>query len=119
MLRENVPDLKIRIINVVDLFKFTPPRSTSTACRIGISPVCSSWTSPSSSKFHGYSWLIHRLTYGRTNHKNLDVRGYKEKGSINTAFALAIRNQITRFSLAIEVIDRAPRLQIAGAHARE
>jgi len=69
--------------------------------------------------FHGYPWLIHRLAYRRTNHQNLHVRGYKEKGNINTPLDLAIRNQIDRFSLAIDVIDRVPRLRTAGAHAKE
>jgi len=64
-------------------------------------------------------WLIHRLTYRRTNHKNLHVRGYKEKGNINTPLDLAIQNQIDRFSLAIDVIDRVPTLEVAGAHAKE
>jgi len=65
--------------------------------------------------FHGYPWLIHRLTYRRTNHKNLHVRGYKEKGNINTPLDLAVQNQIDRFSLAIDVIDRVPTLEVAGA----
>ena len=69
--------------------------------------------------FHGYPWLIHRLTYRRTNHKNLHVRGYKEKGNINTPLELAINNQIDRFSLAIDVIDRIPRLQAAAAHVKQ
>jgi xylulose-5-phosphate/fructose-6-phosphate phosphoketolase len=69
--------------------------------------------------FHGYPWLIHRLTYRRTNHKNLHVRGYKEKGNINTPLDLAIQNQIDRFSLAIDVIDRVPKLRTTGAHAKE
>ena len=69
--------------------------------------------------FHGYPWLIHRLTYRRTNHQNLHVRGYKEKGNINTPLDLAIQNEIDRFSLAIDVIDRVPALQVAGAHAKE
>ena len=69
--------------------------------------------------FHGYPWLIHRLAYRRNNHRNFHVRGYKEKGSINTPLELAIENQIDRFSLAIDVIDRVPRLRSAGAHAKE
>jgi xylulose-5-phosphate/fructose-6-phosphate phosphoketolase len=69
--------------------------------------------------FHGYPWLIHRLTYRRTNHNNLHVRGYKERGNINTPLELAINNQIDRFSLAIDVINRVPRLQAIGAHAKE
>src|SRR5690606_6078341 len=69
--------------------------------------------------FHGYPWLIHRLAYRRTNHKNLHVRGYKEKGNINTPLELAISNEIDRFSLAIDVIDRVEKLQTRGAHAKE
>lgn len=69
--------------------------------------------------FHGYPWLIHRLAYRRTNHKNLHVRGYKEHGSINTPLELAIANEIDRFSLAIDVINRIPRLAVAGAHVKE
>jgi xylulose-5-phosphate/fructose-6-phosphate phosphoketolase len=69
--------------------------------------------------FHGYPWLIHRLAYRRTNHRNLHVRGYKEKGNINTPLELAIENEIDRFSLAIDVIDRVPGLNVAGAHVKE
>ena len=69
--------------------------------------------------FHGYPSLIHRLAYRRNNHKNFHVRGYKEKGSINTPLELAIENQIDRFSLVIDVIDRFPALHVAGAHVRE
>jgi len=69
--------------------------------------------------FHGYPWLIHRLAYRRTNHKNLHVRGYKEKGNINTPLELAIDNEIDRFTIAIDVINRTPQLQRIGAHAKE
>ena len=69
--------------------------------------------------FHGYPWLIHRLAYRRTNHRNLHVRGYKEKGNINTPMELAINNQTDRFSLAIDAIDRIPKLQRIGTHAKE
>ena len=68
--------------------------------------------------FHGYPWLIHRLTYRRTNHANLHVRGYKEKGNINTPLDLAIQNQIDRFSLAMDVIDRVPRCSGSAATPR-
>jgi xylulose-5-phosphate/fructose-6-phosphate phosphoketolase len=68
--------------------------------------------------FHGYPWLIHRLAYRRTNSKHLHVRGYKEKGNINTPLELAINNEIDRFSLVTDVIDRVPRLQVAGAHVK-
>jgi len=69
--------------------------------------------------FHGYPWLIHKLAYRRTNHNNLHVRGYKEHGNINTPLELAIQNQIDRLDLAIDVIDRVPKLQVAGAHLKE
>jgi len=69
--------------------------------------------------FHAYPWLIHRLTYRRTNHDNIHVRGYKEKGNINTPMELAIQNQVDRFTLAIDVIDRVPFLRSRGSHARE
>src|SRR3989449_70705 len=119
MLRESFPDLKIRFINVVDLLKLTP--ATEHPHGLSDRDFDSLFTvdKPIIFNFHGYPWLIHRLTYRRTNHKNLHVRGYKEKGNINTPLDLAIRNQVDRFSLAIDVIDRVPRLQIAGAHVKE
>jgi xylulose-5-phosphate/fructose-6-phosphate phosphoketolase len=69
--------------------------------------------------FHGYPWLIHRLSYRRRNHANLHVRGYKEKGNINTPLELAILNQIDRFNLVIDVIDRVPGLAVRAAHLKE
>jgi xylulose-5-phosphate/fructose-6-phosphate phosphoketolase len=119
MLRESFPDLKIRFINVVDLLKLTP--STEHPHGLSDRDFDSLFTTdkPIIFNFHGYPWLIHRLTYRRTNHANLHVRGYKEKGNINTPLDLAIRNQIDRFSLAIDVIDRVPRLRVAGAHVKE
>jgi len=119
MLRESFPDLKIRFINVVDLLKLTPetehPHGLSDRDFDSLFTV----DKPIIFNFHGYPWLIHRLTYRRTNHRNLHVRGYKEKGNINTPLDLAIQNQIDRFSLAIDVIDRVPSLRVAGAHIKE
>jgi len=119
LLRDYFPDLKIRFINVVDLYKMTP--DTEHPHGLSDYDFDSLFTKdkPIIFNFHGYPWLIHRLAYRRTNHKNLHVRGYKEKGNINTPLELAIRNEIDRFSLAIDVINRVPRLQIAGAHAKE
>jgi xylulose-5-phosphate/fructose-6-phosphate phosphoketolase len=121
LLRESFPDLKIRFVNVVDLFKLTP--ASEHPHGLSDSDFDSLFTTdkPIIFAFHGYPWLIHRLTYRRTNHKNLHVRGYKEKGNINTPLDLAIRNQIDRFSLAMDVIDRVPSLRGggAGAHAKE
>jgi xylulose-5-phosphate/fructose-6-phosphate phosphoketolase len=119
MLREYFPTLKIRFVNVVDLFKLTPssehPHGLSDRDFDSLFTV----DKPIVFNFHGYPWLIHRLAYRRTNHRNLHVRGYKEKGNINTPLDLAIQNQIDRFSIAIDVIDRVPALQAAGAHAKE
>ena len=119
LLREHFPTLKIRFVNVVDLYKLTPssehPHGLSDRDFDSLFTV----DKPVIFNFHGYPWLIHRLAYRRTNHKNMHVRGYKEKGNINTPLDLAIQNQIDRFSLAIDVIDRVPSLQVAGAHAKE
>jgi len=119
LLREHFHDLKIRFINVVDLYKLVP--STEHPHGLSDRDFDSLFTTdkPIVFNFHGYPWLIHRLTYRRTNHKNLHVRGYKEKGNINTPLDLAIQNQIDRFSLASDVIDRVPSLQRVGAHAKE
>jgi xylulose-5-phosphate/fructose-6-phosphate phosphoketolase len=119
LLRQHFPDLRIRFINVVDLFRMTPasehPHGLSDRDFDSLFTV----DKPIIFNFHGYPWLIHRLAYRRTNHRNLHVRGYKEKGNINTPLELAINNEIDRFSLAIDVINRVPRLQVAGAHAKE
>ena len=119
LLRENFADLKIRFINVVDLYKLMP--SSEHPHGLSDRDFDSLFTTdkPVIFNFHGYPLLIHRLTYKRTNHQNIHVRGYKEKGNINTPLDLAIQNQIDRFSLAIDVIDRVPRLQVAGAHVKE
>jgi xylulose-5-phosphate/fructose-6-phosphate phosphoketolase len=119
LLRADFPDLKIRFVNVVDLFKLQP--STEHPHGLSDRDFDSLFTSdkPVIFNFHGYPWLIHRLAYRRTNHKNMHVRGYKEKGNINTPMELAINNEIDRFSLAIDVIDRTPKLHASGAHAKE
>jgi xylulose-5-phosphate/fructose-6-phosphate phosphoketolase len=119
LLRERFADLKIRFINVVDLFKLQPrsehPHGLSDADFDSLFTT----DKPIIFNFHGYPWLIHRLAYRRTNHSNLHVRGYKEKGNINTPMELAINNQTDRFSLAIDAIDRVPKLQRVGGHAKE
>jgi xylulose-5-phosphate/fructose-6-phosphate phosphoketolase len=119
MLRENFPDVKIRFINVVDLFKLTPEKEHPHGLSDRDFDSLFTTDKPIIFNFHGYPWLIHRLTYRRTNHKNLHVRGYKEKGNINTPLDLAIQNQIDRFTIAMDVIDRVPSLQRIGAHAKE
>jgi len=119
LLRKEFPDLKIRFINVVDLFKLQP----NTEHPHGLSDwdFDSLFTvdKPVIFNFHGYPQLIHRLAYRRTNHHNIHVRGYKEHGSINTPLELAIINNIDRFSLAMDVVNRVPRLQRIGGHAKE
>jgi xylulose-5-phosphate/fructose-6-phosphate phosphoketolase len=119
ILRHHFPMLKIRFINVIDLFKLQP--DTEHPHGLSDRDFDSLFTTdkPIIFNFHGYPWLIHRLTYRRTNHKNLHVRGYKEKGNINTPLELAICNQIDRFSIAIDVIDRIPSLKVSGAHVKE
>ncbi|HEV2731013.1 MAG TPA: phosphoketolase family protein [Terriglobales bacterium] len=119
LLRKEFPDLKIRFINVVDLFKLQP--NTEHPHGLSDHDFDSLFTvdRPVMFNFHGYPQLIHRLAYRRTNHDNIHVRGYKEKGSINTPLELAIDNNIDRFSLAMDVVDRVPKLQKIGGHAKE
>jgi xylulose-5-phosphate/fructose-6-phosphate phosphoketolase len=119
MLRHEFPDIKIRFINVIDLFKLQP--STEHPHGLPDRDFDSLFTldKPIIFNFHGYPWLIHRLAYRRHNHDNMHVRGYKEKGNINTPLELAINNNIDRFSLAMDVIDRVPRLQKIGGHAKD
>jgi xylulose-5-phosphate/fructose-6-phosphate phosphoketolase len=119
LLREHFPQLKIRFINVVDLYKITPKSEHPHGLSDPDFDSLFTTNKPIIFNFHGYPCLIHRLAYRRTNHDNLHVRGYKEKGSINTPLELAIQNQIDRFSLAIDAINRIPSLQKIGAHVQE
>ena len=119
ILRENIPDVKIRFVNVVDLYRLQP--DTEHPHGLSDRDFDSLFTKdrPVIFNFHGYPWLIHKFTYRRTNHVNIHVRGYKEKGNIDTPLELAIRNQVDRFNLAIDVIDRVPKLQETGAQLKE
>ena len=119
LLREAFPDIKIRFINVVDLFKLQPHNEHPHGLTDWDFDSLFTVDKPVIFNFHGYPWLIHRLAYRRTNHANIHVRGYKEKGNINTPLELAINNNIDRFSLAMDAIDRVPRLQRIGGHAKE
>jgi xylulose-5-phosphate/fructose-6-phosphate phosphoketolase len=119
ILREKLPDLRIRFVNVVDLFKLQPSTEHPHGLTDRDFDTLFTTDKPIIFNFHSYPWLIHKLAYRRTNHPNLHVRGYKEKGSINTPLELAILNQVDRFSLAIDVIDRVPRLRTVGAHVKE
>jgi len=119
ILRENLPDLKIRFVNVVDLYRLQP--DTEHPHGLSARDFDSLFTKdkPVIFNFHGYPWLIHKFTYRRTNHPNIHVRGYKEKGNIDTPLGLAMLNQVDRFNLAIDVIDRVPKLQVIGADLKE
>jgi xylulose-5-phosphate/fructose-6-phosphate phosphoketolase len=119
LLREHVPDIRLRFVNVVDLYKLTPTSQHPHGLTDEDFDSLFTVDKPIIFNFHGYPYLIHRLAYRRTNHKNLHVRGYKEKGNINTPLELAINNQIDRYSLAIDVIDRVSRIKTTGAHAKE
>ena len=119
LLRHEFPDIKIRFVNVVDLFKLQPDTEHPHGLTDRDFDSLFTVDRPVIFNFHGYPWLIHRLAYRRTNHQEFHVRGYKEKGNINTPMELAINNEIDRFSLAIDSIDRTPKLQRIGAHAKE
>ncbi len=119
ILRERCPDIRLRFVNVVDLFKLQP--ETEHPHGLSDRDFDSLFTidKPVIFNFHAYPWLIHKLTYKRHNHENMHVRGYKEKGNINTPLELAIVNEVDRFHLAIDVLDRVPRLQATTAHTKE
>ena len=119
LLREEFPELKIRFINVVDLFKLQPATEHPHGLTDRDFDSLFTTDKPIIFNFHGYPSLIHRLAYRRTNHSNMHVRGYKEKGNINTPMELAINNEIDRFSLVIDAIDRTPKLRVIGAAAKE
>jgi xylulose-5-phosphate/fructose-6-phosphate phosphoketolase len=119
LLREHFPDLKLRFINVVDLFTLQPQTEHPHGLSDRDFDCLFTADKPIIFNFHGYPWLIHKLAYRRTNHGNLHVRGYKEKGNINTPLDLAMVNQIDRFNLAIDVIDRVPKLHVKGAHVKD
>jgi xylulose-5-phosphate/fructose-6-phosphate phosphoketolase len=119
ILRERCPDLRIRFINVVDLFRLMPEREHPHGLSDRAFDGLFTQDKPVIFNFHAYASLIHKLTYRRTNHDNFHVRGYKEKGNINTPLELAILNQVDRFNLAMDVIDRVPKLQATAAHTKE
>ena len=119
ILRAEFPDLKVRFVNVVDLFRLQPETEHPHGLSDWDFDSLFTTDKPVIFNFHGYPWLIHKLAYRRTNHPNFHVRGYKEKGNINTPLELAIQNQIDRFNLVIDVIDRVPKLGSAAAYVRE
>jgi xylulose-5-phosphate/fructose-6-phosphate phosphoketolase len=119
LLRQHFPDIKVRVVNVVDLMTIQP--STEHPHGLPDREFDSIFTidKPVIFAYHGYPWLIHRLTYRRTNHENFHVRGYKEEGTTTTPFDMTVLNDLDRFHLAGDVVDRVPRLQPVGAHFKQ
>ena len=119
LIRENFPELKIRVINVMDLMKLQPSSEHPHGLSDKEFDVLFTKDKPIIFAFHGYPWLIHRLAYRRTNHKNLHVRGYKEEGTTTTPFDMTVLNDLDRFHLAGDVIDRLPQLGSRAAYAKQ
>lgn len=119
LLLQHFPELKIRFVNCVDLFKLIHPSEHPHGLTDREWTALFTSDKPIIFNFHSYPWMVHRLTYKRPGSKNLHVRGYREKGNIDTPLELAIRNQTDRFSLAMDAIDRMPHLNNKGAAARE
>jgi xylulose-5-phosphate/fructose-6-phosphate phosphoketolase len=119
LLRKHLPQLKIRVINVVDLMVLQPASEHPHGLRDAEFDVLFTKDKPIVFAFHGYPWLIHRLTYRRTNHDNLHVRGYKEEGTTTTPFDMAVLNDIDRFHLVGDVIDRVPQLGARAAYFKQ
>ena len=119
ILRERVPELRLRFVNVVDLFKLQPVSEHPHGSTEREFDDLFTSDKPIIFNFHGYPWLIHRLSYRFKAHENLHVRGYKEKGNINTPLELAMLNETSRFHLVIDVIDRVPKLTTRAAHLKE
>jgi len=113
-LREHLPALKVRVVNVVDLMRLVDEKEHPHGLTDGEFDALFTTDRPVIFAYHGYPWLIHRLTYRRGNHANLHVRGYKEEGTVTTPFDMVMRNDLDRFHLVIDVIDRVPGL---GSHA--
>ncbi len=119
ILREHLPELKLRVVNVVDLMKLQPQSEHPHGLSDEKFDALFTRTQPVIFAFHAYPWLIHRLTYRRTNHDNLHVRGYKEEGTITTPFDMTVLNDIDRFHLVIDTIDRLPQTGTQGAALQE
>jgi xylulose-5-phosphate/fructose-6-phosphate phosphoketolase len=119
LLRQHVPELKIRVVNVVDLMTLTPPHEHPHGLSDREFDSIFTANKPVIFAYHGYPWLIHRLTYRRTNHENLHVRGYKEEGTTTTPFDMVVMNDLDRYHLANDVIDRVPKLRDTGAHFQQ
>jgi xylulose-5-phosphate/fructose-6-phosphate phosphoketolase len=119
LLREYFPALKVRVVNVVDLMALQPRSEHPHGLPDKDFDAIFTVDKPIIFAYHGYPWLIHRLTYRRTNHGNLHVRGYKEEGTTTTPFDMVARNDMDRFHLVEDVIDRVPKLGNIAAYAKQ
>ncbi|MFC4021955.1 phosphoketolase [Micromonospora sp. GCM10011542] len=119
LLRKHLPDLAVRLVNVVDLMRLQPATEHPHGLPDNEFDTIFTADRPIIFAYHGYPWLIHRLTYRRTNHENLHVRGYKEEGTTTTPFDMVMLNDLDRFHLVIDVIDRVPGLAARAAHLRQ
>ncbi|MBV8602416.1 MAG: phosphoketolase family protein, partial [Candidatus Eremiobacteraeota bacterium] len=118
-LREHVPELKIRVVNIVDLMTLQPPSEHPHGLADADFDSIFTIDKPVVMAFHGYPWLIHRLAYRRTNHANLHVRGYKEEGTTTTPFDMVVLNEMDRFHLANDVLNRVPSIRDRAAHVKQ
>jgi xylulose-5-phosphate/fructose-6-phosphate phosphoketolase len=119
ILREHLPELKLRVVNVVDLMKLQPQTEHPHGLSDPDFDALFTIDKPVIFAFHGYPWLIHRLTYRRTNHPNIHVRGYKEEGTITTPFDMTVMNDLDRFHLTMDVIDRIPKIRNRGVYLKQ
>lgn len=119
ILRERLPELRVRVVNVVNLMRLQPPEEHPDGLSHPHFDGLFTTDKPIIFAFHGYPWLIHRLCYRRTNHSNLHVRGYKEEGTTTTPFDMTVMNDLDRFHLVMDVIDRVPSLGYRAAHLRQ
>jgi xylulose-5-phosphate/fructose-6-phosphate phosphoketolase len=119
LMRQHLPELKVRVVNVVDLMRLQPPSEHPHGMSDRQFDSLFTTDKPIIFAFHGYPWLIHRLTYRRKNHGNLHVRGYKEEGTTTTPFDMTVRNDLDRFHLVLDVIDRVPQLSTRAAYVKQ
>jgi xylulose-5-phosphate/fructose-6-phosphate phosphoketolase len=119
LMRTHLPELKIRVVNVVDLMRLQPPSEHPHGLSDRDFDELFTTDRPVIFAFHGYPWLIHRLAYRRTNHRNIHVRGYKEEGTTTTPFDMCVRNDLDRYHLVSDVIDRVPGLGARAAHVKQ
>jgi len=119
LLREHLPDLRVRVINVVDLMRLQPPSEHPHGLEDAEFDALFTTDRPVIFAYHGYPWLIHRLTYRRAGHDGMHVRGYKEEGTTTTPFDMVMLNDLDRFHLVMDVIDRVPGLAHRAASLRQ